>query len=66
MTNDNETGVKMLLLLSSYRWCVSAGQECNLGRCMCGLTMCIEHDAPQASHIEMVARCGKKMEIVYR
>jgi len=30
------------------------------------LTMCIGHDAPQASHIEMVAECGKKMEFVSR
>src|ERR1700683_1641789 len=34
---DNETGVKILFLLSSYQWCVSTGWECNLGWCMCGL-----------------------------
>ena len=58
--------VKILLLLSPCLLCVSAGQGCNLGQCMCGLTMCIGHDAPQASHIEMVVQCGKKMEIVYQ
>src|ERR1700683_4098101 len=44
---DNETSVKVLLLLLPYLWCASARQGCNLWQCMGGLIMCIGHDAPQ-------------------
>ena len=60
---DNETGVKVLMLLLLYLWCASAGQGCNLEQCMCGLITCIGHDAPQISHIQIVAQCGKQMEM---
>jgi hypothetical protein len=60
---DNETGVKVLLLLLMYLWYASAGQECNLEQCMCGIRTCIGHDAPQILNIPWVAQCGKQMDM---
>ena len=51
---DNESGAQILLLLSTYLLCVSARQGFNLGQCMCGWSMCIGHEIPEASHIQMV------------
>jgi hypothetical protein len=51
----------MLLLL--YLWYERAGPGHNLEQCKCGLITCIGHDAPQISHIQIVAQCGKQMEM---